>query len=93
MYKVWFYIIGERRWHSSPLNPSQELITANIYIADLIFGQHMHNGNFRRSIPKMAFSWAETSPVAIGWHRAANATPGQQDVSFLQPMETVLQFF
>ena len=31
-------------------------------------------------------------PVAMGWHRVANATPGQQDPSFLPPLENSVDF-
>ena len=29
----------------------------------------------------------ETSPVAMGWHGVANATPVQMDITFLPPLE------
>ena len=32
-----------------------------------------------------------TRPVAMGWHVAANATPGQEDTRFLPPLQIFLQ--
>ena len=35
----------------------------------------------------------QNRPVAMGWRGVANATPGQQDVTFLPPLRIFLQFF